>query len=88
MNKPEWGTDEWHRQHPIFGTDFTKSPDELIEGIRQELDILRGHLGDIGYGYSGFKQQLDEVQGLLTCGISYLYHIREDMKKCFKSKKV
>jgi len=87
MTKPEWGTDEYWRQHPIFDTDFTKSPDKLIEEIRCKLSNLRGQLGDIGHGYSGFRQQLDEAQGLLTCGISYLYHIREDMEKCFKPKK-
>lgn len=76
---------EWWREHPIFGTNFTKSPDVLLEEIRTKLSMLRGQLSDIGYGYPGFKQQLDEVQGLLTCGISYLYHLREDMEKCFNT---
>ena len=77
---------KWHRQHPIFGTDFTKSPDILIEELRNKLSNIRGQLGDIGYGYPGFKQQLDSVEGLLTCGIGYLYHLREEMEKCFKPK--
>lgn len=76
---------EWHREHPIYGTDFSKSPDILIEEIRTKLSMLRGQLGDIGYAYPGFKDQLDDVHGLLTCGISFLYSLRQDMEKCFKT---
>lgn len=72
--------DEWHRQHSIFNTDFSKPPDVLVEEIRDKLSDIRGQLSDLGRGYSGFQQPLDNVCGLLTCGIECLYYIREEMK--------
>lgn len=79
--KPKWGTDEFWRQHAIFGTDFSKPPHELIEEIRCKLSHLRGQLHDIGAGYSGFKESLENAQGSLTLIVSYLYGVMNDMEK-------
>jgi hypothetical protein len=80
MGAPEWNTPEWHREHPIFGTDFSEPPHVLIEEIRCHLARLRGQFSDIGRGYPGWREQLDCAEGLLTCGISYLYGVKNEME--------
>ena len=86
-NGPKWGTPEWYQQHPIFGTDFSKSPDDIIEGIRLQLAHLRGQLTDVGRGYPCFREQLETAEGSLTCVISYLYHVRAEMLEVERKKK-
>jgi hypothetical protein len=78
---PAWGTPEWHRLHPIFETDFSKPPHALIEKIRTVLSQLRGSLSDIGHGYTGWREQLECAEGLLTCGISFLHGVMLEMEK-------
>ncbi|MFA5750473.1 MAG: hypothetical protein WC895_04630 [Candidatus Shapirobacteria bacterium] len=84
---PKWGTPEWHKQNPIFGTDFSKSPDELIENIRCQLANIRGQLNDISRGYPGFGDRLNDAGGTLTLCISYLYHVLGDLIKLKKQEK-
>lgn len=50
---PKWGTQEFHRAHPIYYTveDMTKPKEELIAKIRHDLTNLRGQLHDIKFGF-------------------------------------
>lgn len=82
--------DEWYRENPIFGTDFSKHPAEVIEDIRKQLGKLRGQLSDLGFGYSGWSEQLATNEAGLTLVISDLYGIMNEMQAnplIFKGKK-
>ena len=72
---------EEYRKKPIFGTDFSKTVPEIIEDIRRKISDIRGNITDIGYGYPGYKDKLEHVEGLLTCGLSVLYHERKEIIK-------
>lgn len=79
MSTPEWGTPEWHKLHPIFGTDFSKPLSEIIEDIRKQLSRLRGQLDDVGH--VGWKEWTDTAQGNITCTIVYLSYLAKEMKQ-------
>jgi len=70
---------EKNKRNPIYGTDFSKSLSSLIENIRQQMALIRGKLSDISYAYPGWGEQIKDVEGLLTCGLISLEHIREQM---------
>lgn len=69
------------KEHPIYGTDFSKPLAELVELIRNQLTNARGQIHDIIHAYPGFKDRFDSAEGLLTCGISYLYHVKQEMEQ-------
>lgn len=71
---------ERYRQHPIYGTDFSKPTSQLIEDIRNQLVQSRGQLHDIMFGI-GWEDRLDNVEGLINCGLTTLYHIKEEIIK-------
>ena len=75
-------TPEWHRAHPIFTTDFSLPPDQIIEKIRIGISNLRGQLSDVAHGYPGFADQLATAENGLTLVISYLYGIKGEMAAC------
>ncbi len=70
---------ERYRKHPIYGTDFSKPLSRLIEDIRQELLTARGHIQDIVYGHPGWKERVDHVHGLLTCGLVALAESKQEI---------
>ena len=74
---------EHWRKHPIFGTDFGKDgerpPAEIVEEIRSKLSNLRGQLNDVGMGYPGWEERVEPAQGALTCVISLLYDVKQEM---------
>jgi hypothetical protein len=84
-DKPEWGTQEWHRLHPIYLSveDMKKPKEELIANVRSTLTKLRGQLDDIAHGY-GWKDRLETPQHGITLVISNLYHVLEEMKQVKK----
>lgn len=67
--------------HPIYGTDFSKQISEIVEDQRKEISIIRGRLGDISSAFPGWKDQLDSVEGLLTCGLVAMADIVKEMKE-------
>lgn len=69
---------ERYRQHPIYKTDFSKTTSQLIEDIRNQLVQSRGQLHDIMFGI-GWEDRLDNVEGLINCGLTTLYHIKEEV---------
>jgi len=72
-------TAEYAKEHPIWDTDMTKPLPELIEEIRRSIAYLRGNLYDIGRAYPMWDQQLEDVRGLLTCGLVTLNRTRKEM---------
>ena len=72
---------EEYRQKTISGIDLSKPLSELVTGIRNDLTKARGELQDIGWGYTGWADRLENVQGLLTCGLIALHGIVEEMKE-------
>jgi hypothetical protein len=66
---------------PIYDTDLSKSPAELIYDLRNQLTHLRGQLYDVYSGYPAYKDDLTPVEGLLTCAISYLYQVKQRMEQ-------
>ncbi len=72
---------ERYRQHPTYGTDFSKPLSVLVEDIRNKMDGVRGLIHDIQYGYPGWRERVDHVEGLLTCGLVALYSSKEEIVK-------
>src|SRR5208282_1288373 len=68
------------RLHPVYNTDFSKPLSVLIENIRSQIAKSRGQLGDISFT-GMWEQSIKEVEGLLTCGLIALWHIKEEMEK-------
>lgn len=67
------------REKPIYGTDFSKPLSVLVEELRSDIAKIRGRMSDISYGYPAWREELDCVEGLLTCGLVTLYGTKEKM---------
>lgn len=67
-------------EHPLYNTDLTQPRSSLIYKARHDIIQIRGMLGDISRAYPGWKESLDNVEGLLNCGLTTLYSIMQDMK--------
>lgn len=76
-------SDEKPRGNPIYGTDITRPLPELIEGLRHQLVQVRGQISDIQH-HIGWRDRFDPVHGLLTCGISVLYGVKQEVEECLK----
>jgi hypothetical protein len=61
------------KDHPIWGTDFNDPVSKIIENLRHELTKVRGGLNDICSAFPHYRQRLESVQGLLTCGLITMY---------------
>lgn len=70
-----------HRKRPISDIDLSKPLSELVEKLRSDIAAVRGKLQDIGAGYLGWRERLEPVQGLLTCGLMALHHTMEEMRE-------
>jgi hypothetical protein len=62
-----------NRSRPIYGTDFSRPLSEIVGDIRSQLARARGQLSDIGSSFTGWKEHIESVEGLLTCGLVALY---------------
>jgi len=71
----------YSREHPIWNTDFSKKNSEIIEEVRIRLSRIRGTLYDIEYAYPVWKEYLEDVTGLLTCGLIVLADVAKEMEK-------
>lgn len=69
------------RSRPVYGTDMSRPLSELIANIRSQIVQARGQLNDISMGFTGWRERLQDVEGLLTCGLIALHHTREEMLK-------
>lgn len=83
----EAGKKTWREAcKPIYGVDLSKPLSETIELIRGQISTIRGKLHDIGFAKTAWTQDMESVQGLLTCGLVTLHWIMEEMKKAEKTK--
>ena len=64
----------------IYLKDLTPNTSVLIENLRDEIKVIRGKLNDI-IREKGYKDRLDCVEGLLTCGLISLYAVNQDIIK-------
>jgi hypothetical protein len=69
-----------NRSRPIYGTDFTQPLSKIIEGVRNQLAQARGQLSDIGSGFTGWRDRVENVEGLLTCGLIALHGVKTEME--------
>ncbi|HMI56395.1 MAG TPA: hypothetical protein VK494_09420 [Gemmatimonadaceae bacterium] len=60
---------------------MSKPLSELIADIRSQIVHARGQLNDIGMGFTGWHERLQNVEGLLTCGLMALYSTQQEMLK-------
>jgi hypothetical protein len=72
---------ERYRQNPIYGTDLNRPMSEVIAELRGRMTVLRGQFGDFKHGFPGWHERVEPVEGLLTCGISALYHVLQELEK-------
>lgn len=70
-----------HRAKPLSGIDLTQPLSKLIEGLRSDLVGVRSKLNDIGMGFTGWRERVQCVEGLLTCGLMALHHTMEEMRE-------
>ncbi len=78
------GKEKWQekmKEHPIYGTDFSKPLSVIIEDIRRQIAKSRGMLGDISICYSGWGEQIKDVEGTLTSALINLHYIKDQMEK-------
>ena len=61
---------ERYRQNPIYKTDLNKPKSQVIEDIRHKMTDLRGMIHDFQFGFPGWKERTEHVEGLLTCGLN------------------
>lgn len=71
------------RPRPIFAQyhEIADPPRFLVERVRDDISRLRGSLSDLASAYPLWREQLIAPQGGLTCVLSYLYDVAEDMEK-------
>jgi hypothetical protein len=69
------------RAKPLSGIDLTRPLSKLVEDIRSDLATARSKLNDIGMGFTGWRDRLESVEGLLTCGLVALHHTMEEMRE-------
>jgi hypothetical protein len=72
---------ERREQPGIYGDDLTRPLKDLVGSIRDDLTKARGRMSDIGFAYTGMRERLAATEGLLTCGISYLYYVLQEIQR-------
>lgn len=73
--------DEQAKKRGIYGDDLSRPKHELIDEIRRDLGRARGRLSDIMHDMPMTTERLKSAEGLLTCGISYLYYEMLEIKR-------
>lgn len=69
------------RMNPIYGTNLQRPLSEIIKELRNRMVFLRGGIADFQFGYPGWKERTEPVEGLLTCGIVTLWNVVEELEK-------
>ena len=72
---------ERYRQNPIYGTDLNRPMSQTIKELRDRMTILRGQIADFQFGFPGWRERTQPVEGLLTCGIVTLYSVLQELEK-------
>lgn len=69
------------KRRGIYGDDMTRPIADLLCEIRSSMVKARGRLSDIYFEKPFMKERVAAAEGLLTCGIVYLYNEIESVKK-------
>ena len=72
---------ERYKLNPIYGTDLDRPMSEVINEIRNRMTVLRGQIADFQFGFPGWRERTQPVEGLLTCGIVALYSVMQELEK-------
>ncbi|MEY9676052.1 hypothetical protein ABIE93_005986 [Bradyrhizobium elkanii] len=70
-----------HRARPLTGIDLTRPLEFVLADIRREMVAVRSKLNDVSSGFTGWAQQVREIEGLLTCGLIAMHHLQEQAKE-------
>lgn len=68
----------------LYGVDFSRPIEDLIEDVRKQLVQARGQLSDIGYRFTGWTERTKNVEGLLTCGLVALWQLKKEAEEHHK----
>lgn len=72
----------WHdRAHPLTGIDLSRPLDAVFADIRREMVAVRRKLFDVRMGFTGWAEQVQEIEGLLTCGLIAMHRLQEQAKE-------
>lgn len=72
---------EAYLSSPIFRTDLTKKKSEVVALARQKILEARNILDDFAFAYPGWKERVDHVNGLATCGLGALYATIQELEQ-------
>lgn len=72
---------ERYRDNPIYGTDLKRPMSEVIAELRNRMTQLRGQIADFQFGFPGWREHTQPVEGLLTCGIVTLYAVLQELEE-------
>lgn len=70
-----------HRARPLTGIDLSRPLDFVIADVRREMVAVRSKLNDISSGFTGWADQVREIEGLLTCGLIAMHRLQEQAKE-------
>ncbi|GEC52243.1 hypothetical protein ABIF38_006405 [Bradyrhizobium japonicum] len=70
-----------HRANPISKIDLSRPLEFILADLRRDMVDLRGRLNDARMGFTGWADQVQAVEGLLTCGIIAMHGLVEDAKE-------
>lgn len=66
---------------PIYGTDLTKPRSALMAEWRSQIVTIRGQMNDLGFAFSGWREEMAMLEGGLTCMLIAMHHTLEEMRK-------
>lgn len=72
---------ERYKANPIYGTNLNRPMSEVIKELRQRMVTLRGQIADFQFGFPGWRERTEPVEGLLTCGIVTLHSVLQELEK-------
>lgn len=70
-----------YRANPIYGTDLNRPMSKVVKELRDRMTTLRGQIQDFQFGFPGWRERTEPVEGLLTCGIVTLYSVLQELEK-------
>jgi hypothetical protein len=69
------------RANPLTGIDLSRPLDVVFADIRREMVEVRSKLFDVRMGFTGWAEQVQQIEGLLTCGLIAMHHLQEQAKE-------
>jgi hypothetical protein len=70
------------RAHPLTpGLDLSRPLEIVFADIRREIVAVRSKLFDVRMGFTSWAEQVQNIEGLLTCGLIAMHHLQEQAKE-------